>query len=800
MPETIDILVIDDNAANRYFLTRVLTQAGFRVRVAATGAEGLALAEHADLITLDVRLPDISGFEVCRRLRENRATADIPVMHISASFTRPEAKAEGLEGGADAYLTHPVEPLELVATVRALLRARAAERSLARYKLFSEHTGDVVLMLRRDGTIVEANEAAARAYGFTRDELVNRSVTELRVAGADEVARVRLAETNEHGTIYDSVHRRRDGSEMPVEVSMRSSIIDGRELVLCVIRDVSERHRTDALVRAHAERQTLLSRAVAVLLLPTDAPTTAQRLFEMVRGPLALDVYFMYRPTDDHALALEAWSGVDHADVAEQARVEVGETMCGAAAQRLERVVAEDIQSSTAPSYAFLKSIGVDAHVVTPLVADGRLLGTLGFGRRTRRAFSSDELEFLATICTYVALGKERGRSEGLLRDAQRLESIGVLAGGVAHDFNNLLTGIVGYATLAQGTIEPDHSATMMLGEILKASQRAADLTAQLLAYAGKGRFHVRPLDFGRLVRDLGGLLRSMIDKQIELRVNVPDGLPLVEADAGQFQQIVMNLVMNAAEAIGDASGRIDIDVSTASPTPEELALRFPSSELRGERFVFFTVRDSGVGIEPHVRARIFEPFFTTKFTGRGLGLAAVLGIVRGHRGAIAVDSVPGHGATFTVVLPASGSQPVAAAVPKAAAAGGRGRTVLIVEDEDMVRRMTWRALDFAGFRVLEASNGVDGVEVFSEHQQEIALVLLDMVMPRMSGDEAARKIREINAQVPILATSGYGEIEAMRRFRESGMNGFLPKPFRPDQLVAKVEEILAQTEAPSRT
>jgi nitrogen-specific signal transduction histidine kinase/CheY-like chemotaxis protein len=388
----------------------------------------------------------------------------------------------------------------------------------------------------------------------------------------------------------------------------------------------------------------------------------------------------------------------------------------------------------------------------------------------------------------------ERRQAEDALRQAQKLESIGVLAGGIAHDFNNLLTGIMGNASLALRTLPGDGAARAhpLLQDVIRASERAADLTQQLLAYAGKGRFFIQQVDLPALVREISGLVRTSIPKKVALQLHT-GACPPVEADASQLQQVVMNLVINGAEAIGDAPGVVTVTTGARRCTAAELRRRFPGADLPAGEYVQLEVRDTGSGMDAATRARIFDPFFTTKFTGRGLGLAAVLGIVRGHRGAIAVESATGQGTTFTVVLPAAEALAPAAPAPVDAAVEPTGAgDVLVVDDEEVVRRLAQSALEEYGYGVVVAGHGLEAVDLVRRAPDRFRAVLLDMTMPVMNGEEAIGHLQRLRPDLPVIVSSGYGEVEALRRFEGARVAGFLQKPYTARQLADAVRAALA--------
>jgi PAS domain S-box-containing protein len=390
----------------------------------------------------------------------------------------------------------------------------------------------------------------------------------------------------------------------------------------------------------------------------------------------------------------------------------------------------------------------------------------------------------------------ERRRLEAQILQAQKLESLGVLAGGIAHDFNNLLVGILGNASLALRDLPPESPAQEMIEAIVKAAERAADLAREMLAYSGRGKFVVEPTDVSMLVEEMGHLLEASISKKAVTRYDLGRNLPRIEVDATQLRQVIMNLITNASDALGEGSGLIRIATGMTRVTREELSEMVLHDELEPGDYLFLEVSDTGCGMDPEVLARIFDPFFTTKFAGRGLGLAAVLGIVRGHHGGLQVRSEPGRGTTFRVLFPCQNATRVAfdGEAPRESSHGLDGPatgTILIVDDEEAVRTLVKRILERSAFRVLTARDGREGLECFRAHARDISVVLLDATMPEMSGEETFREMRRIRPDVRVLLSSGYAEKDAARRFARDEIAGFLQKPYRVEQLLAKVRSAL---------
>ncbi len=393
----------------------------------------------------------------------------------------------------------------------------------------------------------------------------------------------------------------------------------------------------------------------------------------------------------------------------------------------------------------------------------------------------------------------DRRRAESALRQAQKLESLGVLAGGIAHDFNNLLTAILGNAEVALDRIPDDPALRSAIQRIEATTQRGSDLARQLLAYAGKAHFAVRPLNLNAIILEMGDLLSVSISKKVMVKTDLEPGLPPVDADSAQFQQVVMNLVINASEAIGDQPGQVIVRTRSVAYSRADLSATFPGQVLEPGPYVRIEVEDDGCGMDAETIGRIFDPFFTTKFTGRGLGLSAMLGIVRGHRAGIRVESIPDVGTTFILLFPASEST-VALPVIDPETSLPMSGIVLVVDDESIIRDLARGALENAGFTVLEARDGLEAVECFEEKRDGIDLVLLDMTMPRMGGAEAFRRIRSLAPAIKVLLTSGYTQKESLESLADLPPDGFLQKPFRVRELVGKVREILRDSQGKFKT
>ena len=396
----------------------------------------------------------------------------------------------------------------------------------------------------------------------------------------------------------------------------------------------------------------------------------------------------------------------------------------------------------------------------------------------------------------------ERLEMERRLLHAQKLESLGVLAGGIAHDFNNLLTAVIGNLDLALLDPSPAAAARTHIERALQAARRSADLTRQMLAYSGRGRFLVRRMELSELVRENTNLFRTAISRTVSMNLCLTRECAAIEADPAQVQQVIMNLITNASEAIVEKAGVITITTGVEAFDAGYLSNSRLNEKPPAGRFAYVEVSDTGCGMDEETTERLFDPFFTTKFMGRGLGMAAVLGIVRGHKGAIMMESTVGQGSTIRVLFPAAEAVSAAMAsdsaqFPVQSGARALSGIVLVVDDEEVVRDVCATFVQTLGFHAITAADGEEGLRLFMRHTDEIGCVLLDLTMPRMDGISAFREMKRLRPDIPVILCSGYDEQEAMGHFTNEGLTGFLQKPYSLEDLKSKIEPVMKDRSRP---
>ncbi|MBX7255190.1 MAG: response regulator [Candidatus Hydrogenedentes bacterium] len=460
-----------------------------------------------------------------------------------------------------------------------------------------------------------------------------------------------------------------------------------------------------------------------------------------------------------------------------------------------------ELPPEAAAERALFEAQSIKSLLNVPITVGRKLIGLLGFETvYDERVWTEDTLAMASLMGQALGNAVVRKRAEEERRSleeqiwhAQKLESLGVLAGGIAHDFNNLLMAILGNASLARLHVSGDSPALECIEHIEKASQHAAELTNQMLAYAGKGALSIGLVSMSKLASEMISLLETSVSKKARIDLNLDPDTPLIKGDTGQLRQVVMNLVTNASDAVGDSGGTIHLSTGMVYVDESMLSEMVMAEGFQCGECVFLEVNDTGCGMDEETKRRVFDPFFSTKFTGRGLGLAAVLGIVRGHHGAIHLESSPGKGTTFLVYFPPAGATEVSHSEEREAASsewqawGG----ILVVDDEEEVRRVAQALLERRGFQVFMASDGVEALEVYREHASEIRAVLLDMTMPNMGGRETYEALSKLNPNLPVAFSSGYMELEELEPFHEQENVAFIQKPYSIQALHETIARLL---------
>lgn len=663
----------------------------------------------------------------------------------------------------------------IFAVSRDITERKHADQQLHVFKTLADNATDGIVLTTPDGAIAFANGTYHQLLGYNaqQQELLGQPVAltcpvEDRPRMEDEI----LPRGMDQGWSGEIRQQRRDGSHFPALASFFPLKDEHGALVyeVCMLRDISQR-KADELVLAQnaAELRLLLDnmRDVVSRHLPDGTilfiTPACRQVFgcepaEMI-GTKATD----YVHPEDMA---RAW-----------------EIMRGAMSERQETFQIEERMHHKSGAWTWCETLG---RVVYDMQGNAVEIQCTVRNISKRKEAEDQRLEM-----------------ERQMLKSQKLESLGILAGGIAHDFNNLLTTILGNLDMALLDLPPLSPVRENLNDAINAARHAAELTRQMLTYSGRARFRLKAVDLSALVNEIGQLLAASVSKSASLRFHLASSLPLVMADPAQTQQVIMILAVNASEAIGDKPGTITISTGTQHCDAEYLSQsRLEEKPSPGE-YAFLEVADTGCGMDADTQQRLFEPFFTTKFTGRGLGMAAVMGIMQGHKGAIFVSSEPGKGATIKVLLPvvprSMNGPPLNEAKPPATRrypwASG---LVLLAEDEVQLRRLAQRMLERLGFSVITAADGEEAVRLFREHSHQIRCVLLDLNMPKLDGEKVHHELGQIEPSVKVILSTGYNVLDVVQQFAGKGLAGFVQKPYTMDNLTAVMESVLKE-EPPSR-
>ncbi len=772
------IVIVNDDPVQLRQLAGVLDGAGYEVSSFLDAAEALAGVDSragVDLFIVDLHMPGIDGWKLCRLLRSpgferfNR----VPIMVVSATFTGDDVASITHEIGANAFLEVPFDGTRLISYVERLL-AGERPRSEPSMLIVDDDEG-IRLTLRRAyeqfGYVVAEAGTAAEARAVWADRPTDVVLLDYHLPDETCESLITELQTPEHRTSI-LVMTGDDDPSLPVRLLAR-----GADAYLRKPFDVNY----VAAVVGKARRQRALLRIETVLDARTRELGESERryrgLFETIP-----DLVFV---VDRHGHVVEV-----NPDALRALRTESDQVVDRSL---MEFVRPDDVR----PLSEWLRAVTRG----TPSTLETRLLRTDGSvfpielrGRAVEAYGAPAALLVGRDLTERVKAEEERKRLEAQMQRAQRLESLGVLAGGVAHDFNNLLVGILGNASLALMDIPADAPERESIEQIEVSARRAAELTQQILVFAGRSRGVSTDVSLSELMHELGKLVEPAVSKKARVSYELTPDLPSVEGDPGQLRQVAMNLIINASDALEGRPGNIHVRTRLRELRVDHRMDFMGGKRAPPGRYVELEVTDEGCGMEPETLNRIFEPFFTTKASGRGLGLASTLGIVHAHDGYISVRSKPGVGSTFTVLLP---PDPVgdfeedddASDPPTSWGEGGR---ILVVDDESAVRRLACAVLARHGFTTREARDGTEGVAYAVDTSDTVDAVLMDVTMPEMDGMEALAQLRLARPRLPVLLSSGYPPDEGDAGLGGDPFTGFIAKPYAPGELVEAMHALLS--------
>ena len=685
-----------------------------------------------------------------------------------SKYVRQDGGVRLLRNRSDVLLDAAGKPAALVGTVHDLTEQKLAQENLlaveSRFHAVVEAMNDGLLLTDLSGAILYANGRLADLTGYAGEELIGRNSAQLLVPLELRGREAELLSGSLGGaqTQIECELIRKDGRRFWAEVKA-SPFRDANQKIIgsvALITDISERRQVVEVLR-QSERQLAQAQEIAQL------------------GSFLWQIEAQRLTWSSEGLAILGLTKPEAPATIEQ----FIEQVCAGDRKELQQAFESARQAGHAP-YLEVRLLRPNAQARTVLVGLLVSFGDEGTGVEVNGT--------LQDVTERRAEEEKHRAIERKLIETQKLDSLGLLAGGIAHDFNNLLTGILGNASLARAELPAESEARTCIHEIETLALRAADLCQQLLACSGKRSVLLQRVDLNQLLAQSANLMRLAIGTHALLEFDLDQELPAIEADPLQIEQAIMNLVINASDALGSRGGVIKLRTGTVSGPIQDSGGAYFSAELPPGEYLFVEIVDSGRGIDPKILPAILEPFFTTKPNGRGLGLSATLGIVRGHNGTLCIQSDRSTGTTCRVIFPLLPTQPrIQPAAPERIAPPGRG-AVLVVDDEDSVRNVAGRLLTSLGFEVLLASSGTGALELMRENLDGVRAVLLDLTMPQMDGVETFHALQSLSPRVRIILMSGYGERDALARFSPNGLAGFVQKPFTAESLRQKVMATLA--------
>jgi len=637
---------------------------------------------------------------------------------------------------------------------------KASEES---YKGLFDNATDAIYILDKNGLFLDVNTSTLKMFGYSYDYFIGKTLKNLSASGENDLNKVKsqiAAAYNGKSQIFEFYGISKNKEVLITEVHLNASVYFGQKVVIANAHEITRRKIAQRKMEKSEQRfRTLIEKSpVAISLSRNGKILFVNQAF--------LDVFKVKSEND-----IIGNSIFDNIAESERAKV-------------TKRNKNRESGKKEISSY---ETIGFRGDgTMFPFHINATLF-ELDSGPST--------LSFITDISDLKQAQDERIKLERQILQTQKLESLGVLAGGIAHDFNNLLTGIMGNTGLALMHTDDKPVIKNNLYKIEHIAARAAELCNQMLAYSGKGQFVVQTLDLNEVIRDMVLLLNVSIPKKVELEVHLDDSITAIEADVTQVRQIIMNLITNAADAMEGKAGKITLSSRQETFNKDHLVTPYLDSEYKNGIYVVFEVNDNGCGMTEETKEKLFDPFFTTKFTGRGLGLAAVLGIVRGHGGSLKIDSIPGKGTQVKVILPISTKKlepkHKKKTLPKELLGSG---TILVVDDEEAVRVIVKDALEYSGFNVLLAEDGLQALRIYKDNFKKIELVLLDLTMPKLNGVETYKRLVTINPDVKVILSSGFNEQDSIERLSNDKKIAYLQKPYHlqilKDKIMHELEDL----------
>ncbi len=638
---------------------------------------------------------------------------------------------------------------------------QALRESEESYRGIFDNATDAIYIQDSSGHFLDVNKTVEKMYGYDHDYFIGKTPEFLSAPDKNDLLKVgkHIKEANKgKPQCFEFWGLRKNGEVFLKEVRLNEVVYFGQKAIIAVAQDITERRESEKQLKRSEQRfRTLIENSPIAISMSRN-----EKIILVNNAYLKLFGY-----TDKQELIGAEFN--EQLAISERKKI---------LKQNKNREKSKEISNS-------YETIGLRKDGSTfPFQANVSVIN-LAKGPAT--------LAYISNISDIKKAEEERLNLERQILHTQKLESLGVLAGGIAHDFNNLLTGILGNTGLAMMHSEGNSPVRTNLFKIEDIASRAAELCNQMLAYSGKGKFVIQPIDLNEIIHEMALLLNVSIPKKVILETSLESKIPSTEADVTQVRQIIMNLITNAADAIGTKTGVITVKSYSKYLSGVELKSNYIENDPEEGNYTILEVSDSGCGMKEETLNKLFDPFYTTKFTGRGLGLAAVLGIVRGHKGTLMIDSTYGAGTTVKIALPSSDKKALPLVIDKGTDKNLQGEgKILVVDDEESVRSILKEALEFSGYKTILAEDGEKALKLYKKHREDIRLIILDLTMPKLNGEETYKRLIKLDPHVKVILSSGFNAQDTISDFASKGVAGYLQKPYHLQSLSDKINEVLA--------
>jgi PAS domain S-box-containing protein len=731
-------------------------------------------------------------------------------MRGKKTYEEPENDNKALHGGATEDVTE----------------RRILVESEERFRNMFEHHNAVMLLIEPDsGAIVEANKAAVAYYGYPRERLCAMRIQDINQLPPAEVAAERQKAAADQRNHFTFRHRLFNGEVRWVDVYSSPFETKGRTLLFSVIHDITERKLAENSLQKSIERLDIISSTASGLLLSSEPQKIVETLCRRVMEHLECHIFFNFLVDDEmNCLRLNAYAGIPAEKAREIQLLDYGVSMCGRTARDVCRIVAENIPATGDVRTDLVGLLGVTAYACHPLLSQGRVIGTLSFGSKSRVAFTEDELELMKAISDKVAnaiersyllreaekRGKvletsveertdelarayerlememaERAKVEDQLRHSQKMEAVGTLAGGIAHDFNNILAAIIGFAEMIEEDLPSESPSIRHAQKILSAAFRGRDLVKQILAFSRKAEYGRQPVSVSSVIGETVELLRASLPSTIEIISDITAASDTIIGSPVEIQQVLMNLATNAALSMRETGGILHVSLTDSVFVPDSAVLEM---DALSQDYLELIVADTGSGMSAEEMKRIFEPFYTTRAVGEGtgMGLSVVYGIVKSLHGGISVESEPGVGSSFRVFFPKVTTDVRSRALRHQEGAGGAGQ-ILFVDDEELLAEWGQAMLERMGYDVTALTDSMEALDVFLASPSQFDLVITDQTMPGITGLNLAQEFLRVRPDIPVILCTGHSDTVSPERAKKMGIKEFLMKPIGRRGLVEAI-------------